>query len=104
MRRQPTYAEQRVWKALRKLNLNGSPFRRQVPLGPYVADFAHHGAKLIVELDGGVHRLPSVALRDAERDAWLTAAGWRILRFANDEAADPHALTARISEHLHGAH
>ena len=83
MRRQPTYAEQWFWKALRRTGLH---FRRQAPFGPYNVDFVCHEHRLILELDGGIHDLPSVAARDAERDAWLTSRGYRVMRFANAQA------------------
>jgi very-short-patch-repair endonuclease len=54
-------------------------FRRQVPIGPYIADFASHSAKLVIELDGQQHD----AVKDAARDAWLLKAGYRALRFTN---------------------
>jgi very-short-patch-repair endonuclease len=50
-----TVSEKRLWEALRALNLH---IRRQAPIGRYVADFAHHGAKIIIEVDGGRHDLP----------------------------------------------
>ncbi|WP_276310002.1 endonuclease domain-containing protein [Phenylobacterium kunshanense] len=82
MRRVPTYAERDLWKVLRKTDLH---FRRQVPLGSYIVDFACHDARLIVELDGGIHDLPSVAARDLDREAWLTGRGYRVMRFSNNE-------------------
>ena len=82
MRRAPTYAEKRLWQALRATDLH---FRRQAPLGPYVVDFACHQHRLIIELDGGVHDLPTVAARDAERELWLTGRGYRVMRFRNDQ-------------------
>ena len=82
MRHAPTYAERDLWKVLRRTDLH---FRRQVPFGQYVVDFACHRHRLIVELDGGIHDLPSVAARDCEREAWLTARGYRVMRFRNNE-------------------
>jgi very-short-patch-repair endonuclease len=82
MRRAPTYSEAQLWKQLRKTDLH---FRRQAPLGPYVVDFVCHRHRLVVELDGGVHNLPSVAARDAEREAWLTGRGYRVMRFLNSQ-------------------
>jgi len=76
-----TLPEKVLWKALRNPDLG---FRRQVPIGNYVADFACFRARLIVEVDGGVHRLPEVQLRDAKRDAWLKTEGYRVLRFGNE--------------------
>ena len=52
LRRDQTGAEQKLWSKLRDRRLNGLKFRRQKPLGPYVADFVCEGAMLIVELDG----------------------------------------------------
>lgn len=52
-------------------------------MGPYVVDFVCHRARLIVEIDGGVHEMDVVAQRDAERDAWLSERGYRVLRIKN---------------------
>ncbi|MBI2384167.1 MAG: DUF559 domain-containing protein [Gammaproteobacteria bacterium] len=77
-----TDAEQRLWRHLRAHRLLGAKWRRQQPIGPYVVDFIHFGARLIVEADGSQHmESPS----DASRDAWLKAQGFRVLRFWNDE-------------------
>jgi very-short-patch-repair endonuclease len=77
-------------------------FRRRAPFGAYIVDFVCHEYRLIVELDGGVHDLPSVTLRDAERDAWLTARGYRVMRFANGQVVSNlnsvmQMILARIS-------
>ena len=70
-----TAVEHRLWEELRARRL-GVKFRRQHPIGPYVADFACVSAKLVVELDGDTH----IAAHDDERDAWMRARGWRIMR------------------------
>jgi very-short-patch-repair endonuclease len=88
MRREPTYAEKRLWKSLRATDLH---FRRQAPFGPYIVDFACHDHRLIVELDGGVHDLPEVVARDAERELWLTGRGYRVMRFSNNQAVSDAA-------------
>jgi len=85
MRNAPTYAERQLWKVLRTSDLRS---RRQAPFGPYIVDFVCHRHRLIVELDGGIHDLPSVAARDAEREAWLTGRGYRVMRFRNNDAPD----------------
>lgn len=85
LRAQPTRAEQRLWERLRRLEVR---FRRQAPIGPYVADFVCHAAKLIIEVDGGVHDTFDVAVRDLKRDEWLTAEGFRVLRFSNRRIDD----------------
>jgi very-short-patch-repair endonuclease len=83
-RRTPARAEEMLWRALRARNLDGHKFRRQVPLGPYVADFLCLEARLIVELDGPPHDDPTQQAHDARRTAWLAAQGFRVLRFSND--------------------
>jgi len=100
MRRGPTYAETRLWKTLRHPLLKPIHFRRQVALGPYIADFASHGARLVVEADGGVHADEENALRDTERDAWLRHQGYRVLRLTNDQIlADPSAVVEAVLRH-----
>ncbi|MEJ2377147.1 MAG: DUF559 domain-containing protein [Pseudolabrys sp.] len=85
MRKMPTQAERKLWWHLRhRLPLkNGLHFRRQVQIGPYIADFACHRLKLIIEVDGGQHgaRLPD----DEMRSRRLEADGYRILRFWNND-------------------
>ena len=82
MRGDPTDAEAKLWWELRDRRLDGIKFRRQFPIGSYIADFVCLDAKLILELDGGQH---SASRYDAVRDAELKARGFRILRFWNDE-------------------
>ncbi|MCG8359259.1 MAG: DUF559 domain-containing protein [Kiloniellales bacterium] len=78
-----TDAERRLWSRLRRQQLEGYRFRRQVPLGPFVADFACLAEKLVVELDGGQHAID--AAKDRRRDAWLANRNYRVLRFWNHE-------------------
>jgi very-short-patch-repair endonuclease len=78
-----TASERVLWEALRRFNLH---IRRQAPMGRYVVDFVHHGAKLVIEVDGGRHELPEEQLHDAERDAWLNAQGYRVLRIRDRDA------------------
>ncbi|WP_255565048.1 endonuclease domain-containing protein [Methylovirgula sp. HY1] len=81
-----TEPERKLWKALRwRLAVNGTHFRRQVPLGPYIADFCSHGAKLIIEVDGDQHGDDTSIARDAERTAYLNSLGYRVLRFSNHD-------------------
>ena len=81
MRRSPSMSERLLWKLLRGRQLEGFKFRRQVPIGRYVVDFVCLRHRLIVEADGPFHD----EIRDAERDAWLRAEGFQILRFPNSE-------------------
>ena len=82
MRTQPTDAEHRLWQHLRAKRLLGFKFRRQQPLGNYIADFVCFEPRTIVELDGGQHNGQS---KDLVRDAWLTSQGFKVLRFWNNE-------------------
>ena len=77
--------EAAMWSALRRLGHLGFHFRRQVPLGRYYADFASHRARLVIELDGDTHFTPGAQAYDAERDAFMRAEGYRILRFTNHD-------------------
>jgi very-short-patch-repair endonuclease len=71
-----------MWALQRNRRFADFKFRRQVPIGPYIADFACFSAKLIVELDGGQH---ADSLADAARDQDLSERGFRILRIWNND-------------------
>lgn len=79
LRRDATEAEKRLWRALRARQLDGLKFRRQYPIGPYVADFACLERMLVVEADGGQHTPEG----DAARTAFIEGCGWLVLRFSN---------------------
>src|SRR5205823_7942754 len=81
LRQNMTEAERRVWQVLRSQQMKGFKFRRQVPIGRYIADFVCHEARLIVEIDGGQHDRSSP--REAERTGFLQNQGYRIVRFWN---------------------
>ena len=83
LRKEMTSAEAMLWRSLRDRGI-GTKFRRQVPIGPYVADFACVAARLIVELDGQPHDEPERRAHDEIRDAWLARQGWRVLRIPNE--------------------
>ncbi|MBD8525984.1 DUF559 domain-containing protein [Pseudomarimonas arenosa] len=83
MRRTPTDAESELWFLLRDGRVIGQKFRRQVPMGHYIADFVCHECHLIVEVDGGQHS--EARGYDAARDAWFRESGYRVLRYWNDE-------------------
>ncbi len=92
-----------MWRALRGKALEGFRFRRQAPIAGYVADFACHDAKLIVEIDGATHSTEEELAHDARRQASLEAAGYAVLRFYNvdvyehlDSVVD--AVVARLKE------
>jgi very-short-patch-repair endonuclease len=83
LRQNPTPAERRLWRLLYPLRTGGYHFRKQVQIGPYVADFACHHAHLVVEVDGDTHGSVSASAYDAARDAYLQSRDFRVLRFAN---------------------
>src|SRR3546814_3816191 len=85
LRRDKTTVEQRLWAGLRDRQLDGYKFRRQLPRGAFVADFACLECKLVVELDGGQHAEPIQSEDDRKRSAWLQAEGYRVIRFWNHE-------------------
>jgi very-short-patch-repair endonuclease len=82
MRHCATKAERILWHALRGKQLDGFKFRRQAPIGPFIADFFCPEARLITEVDGATHDDPK---RDAARDAWMQAQDLRVLRFWGEE-------------------
>ena len=79
-----TNAEEILWRSLRGSALDGLKFRRQVPIGNYVADFICVEHRLIVELDGRPHESEAQRRHDAARDQWLRDHGYHVLRLAND--------------------
>jgi very-short-patch-repair endonuclease len=85
LRKNETDAERALWRALREFKQAKLHFRRQAPIGPYVADFACHRAKLIIELDGEQHGQDRNITHDASRTAYLNSRGYRVIRFANWE-------------------
>jgi very-short-patch-repair endonuclease len=85
LRKEQTNAERRLWRALRNRRLGGHKFRRQQPIGPYIADFVCFEAKLIIELDGDHHDAPERRVHDQVRIAFLEREGFRVIRFWNRE-------------------
>ena len=85
LRAHTTPHERILWRALKELPVDGTHFRRQAPIGPYVVDFFCPAKHLIIELDGGHHNDDEIAKRDHERQMWLEQEGYRVLRFWNSE-------------------
>jgi very-short-patch-repair endonuclease len=83
LRREMPPAEKILWKHLKGNKLNGLHFRRQQIVHGYFADFYCHQHELIVELDGDIHEFQKEY--DAEREEYLIALGFRIIRFTNEE-------------------
>ena len=92
LRSNTTEPERVLWRALKRIPVYGTHFRRQVPIGPYVADFACLKARLLIELDGGHHAQGEIAAKDEARTPWLEQEGYRVVRFWN----------AELSENLNG--
>jgi very-short-patch-repair endonuclease len=80
-----TDAENRLWQAIRKRQLNGFQFYRQKNSGEYIVDFFCPAANLVIELDGGQHYSDEGRVKDEKRDAYLKGLGLRVLRFSDRE-------------------
>src|SRR5437764_666415 len=85
LRRTMTRAETLLWRHLKANRLAGLGFRRQSPMGNYIADFVSHASKLVVEVDGESHDFEERIARDEVRDGWFASRGYRTLRFTNDD-------------------
>ena len=88
LRRSMTHAEVLLWQQLRHDSVDGLRFRRQHPIGPYVADFACVPIKLVIELDGATHGSDSQVAHDRRRSAYMARQGWKKIRFSNFDMYD----------------
>ena len=75
--------EAKLWSYLRGRQLGGHKFRRQAPIGPFVADFVCLAARLVVEVDGPAH--DARWRKDERRDRWFLSEGYRVMRFSADD-------------------
>jgi BirA family biotin operon repressor/biotin-[acetyl-CoA-carboxylase] ligase len=80
LRREATPAERALWAHLSR-SQQGAKFSRQMPIGPYYADFLCRDLKLVIELDGHSHDVTPA--RDEVRDAWFESDGYTVMRFTN---------------------
>jgi very-short-patch-repair endonuclease len=104
LRANTTPHERILWHALKELPMDGTHFRRQAPIGPYVVDFFCPAKRLIIELDGGHHNDDETAKRDRERQFWLEREGYRVVRFWNSEINDDlTAVLERVYVELYGS-
>jgi len=85
LRRRMTRAETLLWRYVKAGDLDGLSFRKQMPIGSYIVDFACHTTRLIVEIDGETHDFEERQRRDAARDQWLASRGYVVLRFSNND-------------------
>jgi very-short-patch-repair endonuclease len=100
LRQNMTGAEHALWHILRNRRFARTKFRRQAPIGPYIADFVCYGARLVIEADGGQH---CGSRRNEIRDAWFAAQGFRVLRFWNNEILkNPEGVAIIIAAALFG--
>lgn len=98
-----TREERKIWELLSRYR---PKFTRQLPIGPYVADFACRQAKLVVEIDGSQH---ADSERDRTRDQWLRGQGWTVFRVWNNDVPEnsigvAEAILACAAECLGGTH
>jgi cyclase len=84
LRKRTTEAEKILWTYLRG-KFEGFRFRRQHPLGIYIADFYCHKAKLVIELDGTIHDIETVKENDKVRQRIIEEDGLKVIRFSNEE-------------------
>ena len=103
LRNEQTDAEAKLWARLRARQISGVKFRRQHPIGPYVADFCCVEHRLIIEIDGGQHAEQMQS--DQRRTAILKLHGFRVLRFWNNEVlANIDAVLEHIYQALSNPH
>jgi len=94
-------AEYLLWQDLRKRQVAGHHFRRQLPIGPYVADFACVKEKLVIELDGYGHSELYEIEHDRKRTVYMNNLGWQVIRFYNNDVYDDiGAVIDAIAGHL----
>ena len=84
-RRTMTRAENLLWRHLKAHRLARLGFRRQSPIGDYIADFVAHSGRLVVEVDGESRNFETRLSHDVRRDEWFASPGYRVLRFTNND-------------------
>jgi very-short-patch-repair endonuclease len=85
LRKEQTEQEKIIWSIIRNRQFYGLKFKRQVPIGIYIADFCCNEKKIVIELDGGQHNEPDETLYDKNRTEFLEAEGYRVIRFWNND-------------------
>ena len=93
LRKDMTQAERALWDALRNRRFLGLKIRRQVPIGPFIADFYCADHRLFIDAGGSSHD----TAQDVARDRWLTQHGFRVLRLSHRELTDLPACLAAIA-------
>ena len=96
-----TESETLLWNALRK-EIQGCKFRRQHPIGDYIADFICLSEKIVIEVDGGYHEQPLQQDEDQLRTEFIESRGFRVIRFKNEEVnSNLNDVIARIKEEIY---
>ena len=95
MRQSQTEAEKELWGLIRNKKINGLKFRRQHPLGNYIADFYCHEKRLVIELDGEIHDTNEQAKRDNERTILMNRSNITVIRFLNEEVLNDSKLVIK---------
>lgn len=85
LRSDMTGPEKRLWSRLRSRQLQGSKFRRQHGIGPYIVDFYCPEQSLVIEIDGDSHADAEQIQKDQRRDRYLQSIGLRVVRYTNDD-------------------
>ena len=99
-RKEMTQSETVLWNALRK-EIRGIKFRRQHPIGDYIADFLCLTKKMVIEVDGGYHNDPTQQQEDQWRTENLESKGYHVIRFGNEEVyTDTKGVIRIIKEEL----
>jgi very-short-patch-repair endonuclease len=99
LRAEPTPAERAMWQMLRGSRLEGLKFRRQSPIGIFIADFHCRELNLVVEVDGKIHGDHRQSAHDQNRDSYLRSLGCTILRFSNHQIfEDRESVLSKILE------
>ena len=88
LRKKLTPAEKKLWERLRNRKFKHLKFRRQHPIDKYIVDFICIEKKLVIEVDGGIHKKPEQIEYDRKRTADLEDYGLKIIRFTNEEVLD----------------
>lgn len=100
LRQQANAPEDIAWQALRQLRGHGYSVRRQHPIGGFVVDFAIERAKLVIEIDGGIHNLEAIRLADRARQREIEAMGWKVIRVDAETAMSGDHILAVACEAL----
>ena len=87
-RRDMTKAEVILWTRLRRQQIEGIKFRRQHPIGPYIADFASLSQQIVIEVDGWTHSTDQERAYDARRTKFMEERGWTVFRIENSDIYD----------------